>query len=177
MKFRESDVEGAWVIGLERREDDRGYFARVWCHDELQARGLEPALSQVNTASSLRAGTLRGMHFQLAPHAEVKIVRCTRGAAFDVVLDLRPASRTYRRWCGLTLTPESGEMLYIPEGCAHGYLTLADNTDLLYFTSKPYAANAAKGVRYDDPAFGIRWPDAIRVISDADSSWPPFSQE
>jgi len=175
LKFRESDVEGAWVIGLDRREDDRGYFARVWCHDELQSRGLEGALSQVNTGLSRRAGTLRGMHFQVAPHSEVKIARCTRGAAFDVVVDLRPASPTFRRWFGLTLTPESGEMLYVPEGCAHGYLTLADDTELLYFTSKPYAAHAAKGVRYDDPAFGIRWPDAIRVVSDADSSWPPFS--
>ena len=175
MNFRETEISGAWVIGLDRREDERGYFARIWCHDELQVRGLDPALSQVNTALSLRSGTLRGMHFQAAPHAEVKIARCIRGAAFDVVLDLRPASSTFRRWFGLTLTPESGEMLYVPEGCAHGYLTLADNTELLYFTSKPYAAHAAKGVRHDDPAFGVRWPDAIRVLSDADRSWPDFN--
>ena len=171
VNFRECDVEGAWVVGLDRRTDDRGYFARVWCPEELQARGLNPALPQVNTALSLRSGTLRGMHFQVPPHAEVKIARCLRGAAFDVVLDLRPTSPTFRRWYGLTLTPDSGEMLYIPEGCAHGYLTLADDTELLYFTSKPYAAEAARGVRYDDPAFDIRWPAPIRIVSDADRSW------
>lgn len=175
MKFRETDIPGAWVIGMDKREDERGYFARVWCANELHSLGLNAGLSQVNTALSLRAGTLRGMHFQMASHAEVKIVRCLRGAVFDVVLDLRRRSPTFRQWFGLALTPDSGEMLYIPKGCAHGYLTQADNTELLYFTSHSYVANAANGVRHDDPAFGIQWPGAINVISQADRSWPTFT--
>ncbi|MBL8513004.1 MAG: dTDP-4-dehydrorhamnose 3,5-epimerase family protein, partial [Betaproteobacteria bacterium] len=155
--------------------DERGYFSRVWCQDELSRQGLNAGLSQVNTALSALQGTLRGMHFQVAPHAEVKIARCLRGAAFDVVLDLRPDSPAFRRWFGLLLTPQSGEMLYIPEGCAHGYLTMADDTELLYFSSVPYAPAAARGVCHDDPAFGIRWPADVRVISQADRSWPAFA--
>lgn len=174
MRFRATSIPGAWIIGLDKREDHRGYFARVWCRNELLANGLVSDLSQVNTALSTSAGTLRGMHFQKAPHDEVKIARCLRGSAYDVVLDLRQESPTFRLWYGLELTPDAGEMLYIPAGCAHGYLTLADNTELLYFTSKPYDANAASGVRYDDPAFDIRWPGKINSISDADRSWPSF---
>ena len=174
MKFTETGISGAWVIGLDKRVDERGYFARVWCQRELENRGLNSACVQVNTALSPKAGTLRGMHFQIAPDAEVKIARCLRGAAFDVLIDLRPESSTFRHWYGLTLTPESGEMLYVPEGCAHGYLTLTDETEVMYFTSRFYAANAAKGVRHNDPAFDIEWPAEIRVISGADKSWPDF---
>ena len=174
MKFKETGISGAWIIGFDKREDDRGYFARVWCHQELLSRGLSGTCAQVNTAHSPRAGTLRGMHFQASPHAEVKIARCVRGAAFDALIDLRPDSKTFRRWFGMKLTPDSGEMLYVPEGCAHGYLTLSDDTEVMYFTSNFYAANATRGVRYDDPAFDIRWPATVKVISAVDQSWPDF---
>lgn len=174
VKFTETEIPGAWVIGLDRRVDERGYFARVWCQHELDSHGLNGTCVQVNTAFSPKAGTLRGMHFQVSPHAEVKIARCLRGAAFDALIDLRPESPTFRRWYGVTLTPDSGEMLYVPEGCAHGYLTLTDETEVMYFTSRFYAADAAKGVRYDDTAFEIHWPAEIRVISGADKSWPDF---
>jgi dTDP-4-dehydrorhamnose 3,5-epimerase len=174
--FRETPVSGAFVIEPERRVDERGYFARVFCERELAERGLESSVRQINTGFSPRAGTLRGMHFQLEPHAEVKIVRCVRGAAFDVVLDLRRDSPTFARWYGIELTADNGTQLYLPRGTAHGYLTLKDDTELIYSTSSPYAAQAARGVRYDDPAFGIQWPAGIRVISAADSSWPLFDR-
>jgi dTDP-4-dehydrorhamnose 3,5-epimerase len=131
-------------------------------------------VSQINTAFSRRAGTLRGMHYQLAPHAENKFVRCTRGALYDVALDLRPESPTFKAWFGVELTAEDGRMLWIPEGCAHGYQTLSDATELLYLTSRAYEPAQARGVRYDDPAFGVAWPLEVRVISDADRGWPDF---
>jgi dTDP-4-dehydrorhamnose 3,5-epimerase len=177
MIFREGKLAGAQIIDLERREDDRGFFARMWCEREFRDRGLVDAISQINTAVSLRAGTLRGMHFQTAPHEEVKIVRCLRGAVYDVLVDLRPDSPTYRQWMGVELTAESGRMVYVPKGCAHGYLTLAGDTELMYFASCPYAPDAAKGVRFDDPAFAIRWPAAPQVISQADRSWPEFKSQ
>lgn len=175
MKFAETAIPGAWVIGMEKREDERGYFARVWCDDEFRAHGLNPTHVQVNTQFSPRAGTLRGMHFQLAPHAEVKVVRCLRGAAFDVLVDLRPGSPTFRQWFGIELTPESGDMLYVPEGCAHGYLTLAEDTEVIYFTSHAYAPKSATGVRFDDPAFAIQWPRSADVVSQADRAWPDYN--
>lgn len=162
------------MLELERRSDERGYFARVWCEKELREHGLNPALNQINTAFSPRAGTLRGLHFQIAPHEEVKIVRCTRGAVFDVIVDLRPASATFRKWAGFALSADDGQSLYVPEGCAHGYLTLTDNVDLMYLASVPYAPSAARGIRWDDPAFRIRWPRSIEVISAADRAWPDF---
>ena len=177
MKFRETDIEGARIIELDRSVDERGFFARVWCELEMGQHSLSAGISQINTAYSPRAGTLRGLHFQLPPHAEVKIARCLRGAVYDVIVDLRPTSRTYGRWLGVTLTPNGGESLYVPEGCAHGYLTLSNDTELMYLTSRPYAPTAARGVRFDDPAFEIRWPGEIRIVSDADRSWPAFFRE
>jgi dTDP-4-dehydrorhamnose 3,5-epimerase len=174
VKFAPGRVSGCFVVELEKRGDDRGWFARTWCERELAAQGLESRISQVNVGVSRRAGTLRGMHYQLAPHAEVKLVRCSRGALYDVALDLRPDSPTFRQWEGYELTGDNGRMLYIPEGCAHGYQTLADDTELMYFTSKPYAPDAARGVRHDDPAFSIRWPMTVESISDADAAWPDF---
>ena len=174
MRFVETDVEGAFLIEPERRVDERGFFARMFCETELAGRGLAAAISQVNTGFSTRAGTLRGMHYQEPPHAEVKIMRCLRGAAYDVVVDLRPGSRTFRRWCGVELSAANGRLLYAPEGTAHGYLTLTDDTELMYMTSRPYAPQAARGVRFDDPAFAIRWPAPVRVISKADNAWPVF---
>lgn len=175
MKFAQTDLPGVLVIELERREDERGYFARMFCEKELADRGLVGRIQQANTGFSPRAGTLRGMHFQLPPHAEVKIVRCLRGSVFDVAVDLRHDSPTYCRWTGATLTAESGTMLYVPEGFAHGYLTLVPDTELAYFTSAPYAPGAARGVRYNDPAFSIDWPARIGVVSKADLSWPDFA--
>ena len=176
MLFSDTEIDGAFLIEPERRADERGYFARVFCEKELAERGLVANISQANTGFSPRAGTLRGLHFQLAPHAEVKIARCLRGAVFDVALDLRPDSPTYRRWSGQLLSAENGRLLYVPAGCAHGYLTLAPDTELIYFTSVPYAPTAARGIRYDDPAFAIAWPATVEVISKADLSWPAFGR-
>ena len=172
MIFEELAVAGAFLIKPEPRADERGHFARVWCRQELGSRGLVNHVEQINTGFSPRAGTLRGMHYQLPPHAEVKIARCTRGAAFDVVIDLRQGSPTYGRWAGARLSPLDGSMVYVPQGCAHGYLTLEDDTELVYLTSAPYAPGSARGVRHDDTAFGIDWPVAVRVISEADRAWP-----
>ncbi|MCX8004029.1 MAG: dTDP-4-dehydrorhamnose 3,5-epimerase [Burkholderiaceae bacterium] len=176
MLFSElDDVAGVFLLQMEPRHDERGHFARLLCEQELERQGLQGRFVQVNSGFSPRAGTLRGLHFQQPPHAEVKIARCTRGAVFDVAVDLRPDSPTFCRWVGVELRPEVPTLLYVPEGCAHGYLTLADDTELVYFTSRPYAPEAARGVRYDDPAFGIRWPVPVRVISQADRSWPDFT--
>lgn len=175
MIFEELSVAGAYLIKPERRVDDRGHFARLWCQQELAAKGLDTRMEQINAGFSPKAGTLRGVHYQLPPHAEVKIARCTRGAVFDVVVDLRRGSPTFARWAGVHLTAGGGEQMYVPEGCAHGYLTLEDDTELVYTTTVPYAPAAARGVRYDDPLFGIAWPAAVRIISEADKNWPAFS--
>jgi dTDP-4-dehydrorhamnose 3,5-epimerase len=175
MLFANTEIDGAYLIEPERRVDERGFFARMFCEKELGERGLAVRISQANTGFSPRAGTLRGLHFQLAPHAEVKIARCLRGCVFDAAVDLRPGSTTYLRWTGHLLSADNGKLLYVPEGCAHGYLTLAPDTELMYFTSAPYAPSAARGVRYDDPAFAIAWPAKVEVISKADLSWPAFA--
>lgn len=171
MIFEELSVCGAYLLKPEPRSDHRGHFARLWCREELASSGLDATIAQINSGFSPIAGTLRGMHYQVPPHAEVKIARCTRGAVFDVVVDLRRGSPSYARWCGVRLSPEEGAMVYVPQGCAHGYLTLVDDTELIYITSAPYAPDAARGVRHDDPAFGIAWPAPVRVVSDADRGW------
>jgi len=172
--FERLDIAGAYSLTQERRTDDRGYFARTWCREELARHGLVDRIAQINTGFSPKAGTLRGLHWQEPPHAEVKIVSCTRGAAFDVLVDLRRGSPTYRQWVGFELTPDNGRILYCPEGCAHGYLTLHDDTEVSYLTSMSYAAGAARGVRFDDPAFAIDWPAPIHLVSQADRHWPDF---
>ncbi len=174
VKFTPTGIEGAYVIDLEKRSDERGFFARTWCEREFSQQGLSTRIAQVNTGVSTRAGTLRGMHYQLPPHAEVKVARCARGAVFDVAVDLRPASPTFRRWYGCELSGENGRMLYVPEGCAHGYLTLTDDAELTYFTSASYGPDAAGGVRHDDPAFSITWPRPVTTISSQDAGWPDF---
>ena len=155
MRFVETPIGGAVVVELERHVDERGYFARAWDPAELAAGGLTPELAQASISRSTRAGTLRGMHFQNAPHEEAKLVRCIRGAIFDVVLDLRPTSDTYLGWHGVRLDEDNGRALYVPEGCAHGFQTLADDSDVLYMISRPYVPEASAGARWDDPAFGI----------------------
>ena len=175
MIFHETPIAGLVLVELEKRGDDRGWFARTFCEDEFAAAGLKTRFVQHNASANPKAGTLRGMHFQNAPHAEVKVVRCTRGALFDAIVDLRPESPTYGRWEGFELTAENGRMLYVPEGFAHGYLTLADDTEASYLVSYPYTPGAEGGLRYDDPAFGIDWPRAITVLSPKDAGWAPYA--
>ena len=175
MLFQETDIAGAFVVEIKRIVDDRGFFGRTWCTEEFRKRGLSDTIVQINTGVSTRAGTLRGMHYQAAPHAEVKIVQCTRGTVYDVAVDLRRESQTFKRWAAVELSDQNYRAFYIPEGCAHGYLTLSDDAVLTYMTSKSYAPAAAKGVRFDDPAFGIQWPGEIRVVSTADRNWPDFT--
>jgi dTDP-4-dehydrorhamnose 3,5-epimerase len=174
MEFSETSLKGACLVRLKKIQDERGYFARGWCREEFLQHGLNPQMVQLNVGFSHRLGTVRGLHYQLAPHGEAKYVRCTRGAIYDVIIDLREGSPTIRQWFGIELTPDSGLMLYAPEGFAHGYQSLQDDTEMYYMTSAPYAPAAARGVRYDDPAFGVRWPLPVSVISEADRDWPGF---
>jgi len=174
MIFKETPLKGAYLIELERKEDHRGFFARTWCREEFERHGLDPGLVQINMAFNAKKGTLRGMHFQEAPDAEVKVVRCTSGAIFDVAVDLRPGSETQGRCFGVELNCRNRGMLYIPEGFAHGYQTLEDETEMYYLTTMPYAPKSARGYRYDDPAFGIEWPLPVACISEADASWPDY---
>ena len=178
MIFTETELPGAYVLDLERREDDRGFFARAWCMNELGEHGLDTRIVQANVSFNHRKGTLRGMHMQVAPYAEVKVIRATRGSILDVIVDLRPASPTYKRWAGVELSAANGRALYVPEGFAHGYQTLVDRTETLYQVSEAYAPGAEGGVRWDDPAFAIEWPPAeTRVISDKDRAWPDYDPE
>lgn len=174
MIFTETKLKGAYVIDVERRADPRGFFARAWCENEFDSHGISTRFVQSNIGFSHKKGTLRGMHFQTAPFQEVKLVRCTMGRVIDVAIDLRPDSPTYREWISVELSSDNRKMLFIPEGCAHGYITLVDDTELLYETSQFYASAHASGVLYNDPAFGVVWPASVRVISDADMNWPQF---
>ncbi|HEY1514494.1 MAG TPA: dTDP-4-dehydrorhamnose 3,5-epimerase [Gaiellaceae bacterium] len=178
MRFVATEIDGVHVLELEPFADERGLFARVWAEEELAAHGLTAAVSQCSISRNTRAGTLRGMHFQHAPHAEAKLVRCTRGAIYDVALDLRAGSSTLGRWFGVELSAENGAGLFIPEGCAHGFQTLVDDTEVLYLISAPYAPQAAAGVRWDDPTFGIEWPPSDeRTINERDRTYPDYESE
>jgi len=178
MTFRELELPGAFLIELDRIEDERGFFARTFCRDEFAEHGLATEIVQANTAFNRRKGTLRGMHFQAAPHEEAKLVRCTRGAVYDVIVDLRRDSPTFTRWVSVELTVENDTMLYVPEGFAHGYQTLEDETETSYLMSQRYEPSAGRGVRWDDPAFGIEWPDeGDRTMNERDRTWPDFSPD
>lgn len=168
-------VDGARMIEPTSHQDSRGLFARAWCRDEFSAAGIEFSPVQANTALSLRKGTMRGLHFQVAPALEAKLVRCVRGAIFDVVVDLRPQSPTYRAWFGTILSSSNRRALYIPEGCAHGCLSTEDDTEIQYMASAAHSPAHARGVRFDDPAFGVRWPIPATVVSDQDNRWPAFA--
>ena len=174
MIFIEIKLNGAFLIELERFEDERGFFARSWCKREFDQHGLKSEFVQCNISFNLRKGTLRGMHFQDAPYEETKLVRCTKGAVYDVIIDLRPNSQTFRDWYSIELTEDNRKMLYIPEGFAHGFLTLKDNTEVFYQMSQFYMPGHAKGVRWNDPAFNILWPIDIEVISEKDKNIPDF---
>ena len=175
MIFNKTRLPGAYLIEVQQLTDERGFFARSWCQNEFEAHNLNPRLVQCNISFNLKRGTLRGMHYQAAPFEEAKLVRCTMGAIYDVIVDLRPASPTYKQHFGVTLTPEARDMLYIPEGFAHGFLTLADNTEVFYQMSEFYAPDCARGLRWNDPAFDIRWPEAVQVISERDATYPDFT--
>jgi dTDP-4-dehydrorhamnose 3,5-epimerase len=172
MHFKETDLVGARVIDPSPHEDDRGRFLRAWCAREFAEYGIDFVPVQANMGLSVRKGTVRGMHFQEAPAIEAKLVRCTRGAIFDVALDLRPESPSYGKWCGVELSAENARMLYVPEGCAHGYQTLEEFTEMHYMTSEFYTSSAVCGVRFDDPAFSIQWPLVATVVSEQDRNWP-----
>ncbi len=174
MLFHETNLPGVFEIHMEPRPDDRGFFARAWCQEEFEAHGLNPDLVQCSISFNLKKGTLRGMHFQAPPYAEAKVVRCTMGAIYDVVLDLRPSSPTFRNWIAVTLTAANRVMVYVPEGCAHGFLTLEDDSEVLYQMSEFYNAESARGVRWNDPAFQVSWPSAPTVMSERDRAYQDF---
>lgn len=175
MIFHETKINGAFLVEIEPAEDERGFFARSWCQEEFKSRGLNPRLVQCNISFSHKKGTLRGLHYQTAPYEEVKLVRCTKGAIYDVIIDLRPQSPTFKQWLAVELTADKRKMLYIPEGFAHGFQTLVDETEVFYQMSEFYHPECAKGVRWDDPAFSIRWPDtAERIISAQDQNFPGY---
>lgn len=172
MRFHDTPVAGAWLVEPEARSDDRGFFARLWSQDEFAAKGAPASFVQFNDSFSRLKGTLRGLHYQVDPHAEAKLVRCIGGRVFDVLVDMRPESPTYRNWFGAELTPVNRSLVYVPAGCAHGYLTLEDESEVIYLATAPYFAPAERGVRWDDPGIGIRWPQAPSVVSPKDRQWP-----
>jgi dTDP-4-dehydrorhamnose 3,5-epimerase len=175
MRFTETGVSGAYLVQPQRHGDDRGFFARMWCRDEFAEHGLNGEFVQCNTSYSARAGTLRGLHFQIAPDEEAKLIGCVRGAIYDVILDLRESSPTYLRWIGVHLTPADATMLYVPGGCAHGYLTLEDDAQVVYPVTAAYRATSERGVRWNDPLFDIKWPMAPTAISPKDRDWPDYT--
>lgn len=175
MTITPTPLAGAWIIDVEKKHDERGFFARSFCVEELGAKGLETAIVQTNVSFNHRKGTLRGMHFQRAPFEEVKIVRCTRGAIFDVMVDLRPESPTLGKWFGVELSEDNHRTLYIPKRFGHGFQSLTDGSEVLYMVTQYYTPTHASGLPYDDPAFGIAWPLPVSVMSAADRGWKPFA--
>ena len=174
MIFTETKLAGAFVIELERHADERGFFARTFCQQEFEAHGLNARVAQCNVSFNKRKGTLRGMHYQAAPFAEAKLVRCTAGSIYDVIIDLRPGSATFKRHFAVELSAENHRMLYIPEDFAHGFQTLEDDTEVFYQMAQRYSAEHARGVRWNDPAFGIEWPKGERIIIERDQNYPDF---
>lgn len=176
MIFKETNLNGAFIIEPEIIADERGFFARTWCAREFEAHGLTPNLVQCNISFNKQKGTLRGLHYQVMPHEEAKVVRCTMGTIYDVIVDLRPNSLTYKRWVSVDMGAENRRMLYIPEGFAHGFLTMEDDTEVFYQMSEFYAPECARGVRWNDPAFNITWPLGVTVISEKDAQYPNFAE-
>jgi dTDP-4-dehydrorhamnose 3,5-epimerase len=174
MDYHRTKLPGVFEIRIEPKEDERGFFARTWCQKEFEEHGLNPRLVQCSLSFNAKKGTLRGIHYQVAPHGETKLVRCTQGSVYDVVLDLRAQSPTFTSWISVVLDAQKRNLLYIPEGCAHGFLTLEDRSEVFYQMSEFYHPESARGVRWDDPAFRIRWPEEVRVISERDRAYPHF---
>ena len=177
MIFTETQLKGAYIVEIKKLKDNRGFFARAWCQKEFEEHGLTPRVVQANVSSNKKKGTLRGMHYQIAPYEETKLVRCTRGAIYDVIIDLRPDSPTFKQWIGVELTEKNYKMLYVPENFGHGFQTLDDNTEVTYQVSQFYAPGSESGIRWDDSAFGIEWPLEVQVISDKDKNWPDYVVE
>jgi dTDP-4-dehydrorhamnose 3,5-epimerase len=171
MKFTETKLKGAYVIELDKLADDRGYFARAWCKEEFLKNGLDAELVQCNVSYNPKTGTLRGMHYQDPPYAETKLVRCTRGAVYDVIIDLRPSSPTFLQWTAAELTPENGKMMYVPKGFGHGFQSLEPDSMVFYQVSEFYARDYCRGVRWNDPVLNISWPLDVSVISPQDKGW------
>ena len=176
MIFTETKLKGAFLIDLEKMEDDRGFFARMWCEQEMADQGIQFRAVQANVSLNLKKGTLRGMHFQKKPFEEAKLVRCVKGAIYDVIVDLSPESPTFKQWVSFELAAEDYRMLFIPKGFAHGFVTLEDNTELTYMMSEFYTPGYNTGFRWNDPAFDIRWPYEISIISDKDRTFPDFNE-
>lgn len=174
MIFNETELKGAFIIDLERHQDDRGFFARTFCQKELAGHGLISDVAQANMSLSKTRGTLRGMHYQKSPFEETKLVRCTKGVLYDVIIDLRPDSPTFKSWIGVELTADNYRMLFVPKNFAHGFVTLADDTEVTYMVSQFYAPGSELGIRWNDPQFGIQWPVEVQVISEKDAGWPDF---
>ena len=174
MIFTETELKGAFIIELKKLEDNRGFFARSWCQNEFEAHGLNTRIVQANVSYNKKKGTLRGMHYQKAPHEETKLVRCTRGAIYDVIIDLRPTSPTRGQWIGVELTEGNYKMLYVPENFAHGFETLEDESEVIYQVSQFYTPGAENGIRWDDLAFNIAWPIEVQVTSEKDKSWSNY---
>lgn len=172
MKFIESKLPGAFIVEPDKLEDERGFFARTWCTKEAEAYGLTPRWVQCNISFNRVKGTMRGMHYQVAPFEEAKLVRCTAGAIYDAIIDLRPGSATFKQWLAVELTAVNHRMLYIPEGFAHGFLTLEDDSEIFYQMSEAFSPSSARGLRWNDPAFGVDWPIEVAVISERDRSYP-----
>ena len=177
MKFIRTSLEGAYLIGLDKYEDERGFFARIFCKSEFEEMGLSSKFIQVNNSLTRYKGTIRGMHYQLEPSAEVKIVRCIRGSLYDAIIDLRPDSSSFGEWFGSELSAENRQMMYVPKGFAHGFLTLEDNTETFYFASSSYSPDLERGIRYNDPYFGIEWPIPVTQSSQKDGECPDFDPE
>lgn len=174
MIFTETKLKGAFIVDIDPLEDERGFFARAWCEEEFKKHGLNPRLVQCNISFNKKRGTLRGMHFQVAPFAEAKLVRCTVGSIYDVIIDVRPASPTFKQWFSVELSAENRRALYIPDGFAHGFQTLMDNTEVFYQMSEPYRSECAHGIRWDDSAFSVQWVIPVEIVSDRDSNFPLF---
>jgi dTDP-4-dehydrorhamnose 3,5-epimerase len=174
MIFTETKLDGAFLIDIEERTDERGFFARSWCQKEFEQHGLVPRVVQANISFNHKKGTVRGMHYQASPYEETKLVRCTRGAIYDVIVDLRKGSPTYCQWLSAELTADNRRMLFVPEGYAHGFQTLTDATEVCYQVSQFYTPGAERGARFNDPAFSIRWPLDVTVISEKDANWADF---
>lgn len=174
MIFQETPLKGAFVLELKKLEDDRGFFARSYCQKEFEEHGLVPRIVQANVSYNIKKGTLRGMHYQIHPYEETKLVRCTCGAIYDVIIDLRKSSPTYRQWFGIELTAENRKMLFVPESFGHGFQTLKEDTEVTYMVSQFYAPGAERGIRWNDPSFGIQWPTGVEVISPKDAHWEDY---
>jgi len=177
MKFMKTLLQGAWIIEMEPSSDERGYFARAFCRNELEAHGIESKVVQSNVSYSQKAGTMRGLHYQTAPAEETKLIRCVRGAFYDVIIDLRPDSPTYLMHFGTELSAQNKRMLFVPRNFAHGFLTLEDDTEALYMVSEFYSPEHEAGLRYDDPCFDIQWPVPVEVLSEKDAHWPAFKPD